>query len=70
MLSLSYSGSRVLVDGVKTIAVALSGVDVAKGRLPQNRSNLSAGNLQTYIQHIAEQWTSDGDWILEFEPVN
>ena len=58
------------MDAVNPVGLAVSDVEIIKARLPRNSSNLFTGDLQAYIQHITEQCTSEGDWILEFEPVN
>ncbi len=70
VLFVSYPGSRILVDGVQPVGVAVSNMDVMKARVPQNCVNVFTGDLNAYIQHIAEQWSAENDWILEFEPVN
>ena len=55
---------------VTPVAVGIAGVEVVKAQLTQTSVNLFTGSICAYLKHLAKLFTSTGDWILEFDPLN
>ena len=54
---------------VTPVAVGIAGMEVVKAQLTQT-SNLFTGTLRAYFEFLTKQFTSIGEWILEFDPLN
>ncbi len=63
-------GAGVFKDEVIPVGVGIADLDVVKAQLPETCANLFTGNKCALFKHLAEQFTSIGDWVLEFEPLN
>jgi len=64
-----FPGRGILVDMVTPVAVGIAGMEVVKAQLTQT-SNLFTGSLRAYFEFLTKKFTSIGEWIVEFDPLN
>ena len=51
------------------VAVGIADPDVLRAQITQKCTSLFSGSTSAYFVHLAKHFTSEGDWILELNPL-